>query len=118
MKITISTDIGEFDLEIDITHIEPFEPARLVGHPDSYHDSSGGDIDYDIESAIPKCYESMKIDFKDWVKLSDEEKEERSKLTIKSINLRNGNMTESEHEKILEAIDKELKLEAKYAMEP
>jgi len=118
MKITIETELGEFDLEIDITHMEPFEPVRLHGHPDTWHDSSGGDIDYDIVSAIPSGYQSMKLSFNDWIKLSDEEKEEHSDLTMKCIALKNQHTTDLEDDRILEAIDEELKLEAKYAMEP
>lgn len=116
MEITIDTELGEFDLEIDITHIEPFEPARM--HPFPGNDSSGGEIEYDIQSAIPSGYETMKMDFKEWTKLGDEEKEEHSNLTMKCLSLKNNYTTESEDDKILQAINVELISEAKYAMEP
>lgn len=116
MNITIETKLGEFDLEIDITHIEPFEPARM--HPFPGSDSSGGEIEYDIESAIPSGYETMKMDFKEWMKLRDDEKEDHSSLTMKALAFKNNHTTESEDDKILEAINMELISEAKYAMEP
>ena len=47
-KLKIDSAEGEIELEIEITHHEPFVPATHI------EPSYGGDIDYDIIDSIPK----------------------------------------------------------------
>jgi len=109
MDITIETDLGEFDLKVNVTHIDPFIPARLHGHPDSWHPESGGEIEYDIVSVIHS--ENDYLNWKNWKNLDEEERYELQRLTLKATFMKTGSYNDQEYLKIIEAINSELEFE-------
>ena len=108
MNISITIDEMDFDLDIDITTYPSYRPATR-NHPEE-----GEEAEYDIES----CDHGVRLTGKEWREFDLDEKVYYSDLVMKSNELKHNDHSDKEDEIILEAINEELKLEAKYSMEP
>ncbi len=108
MEISVTLGDFDFDLELDITTYPSYRAATR-NHPEE-----GEDAEYDIESVD----HGVNLTGRQWRYLDNEEKRWYSELVSKSYTLKHDGPEWEDHEKIIEAINEELKLEAKYSMEP
>jgi len=108
MQVTLSLGDFVFVIELDITTYPSYRPA-------TWNDpEEGEEAEYNIES----CDYGVKITGKEWRAFDPEDKDWYNSLVMKANELKHNDHPWQDHESILEAINDELKLEAKYSMEP
>ena len=108
MEISVNLGEFDFDIELDIITYPSYRPATR-NHPEE-----GEDSEYKIES----CNHMVSFTGKEWREFDSEDKQYYSDLVMKANELKHNDHDDKDHEIILEAIEKELVLEAKYSMEP
>lgn len=108
MKISITIDNMDFDLEIEITSYGYHKSAVVGREADHCSDSEGEDHEFNIESVstAPEIFIGL-----EWRQLDPEEKSYFNALIMKSKQFKHNNYSEKERALILEKIGEEFEYE-------